>query len=236
MTDKRSPESDSIDSDSEFLSRRVVGLAAPVLVALLVVLAGVLTLAALGIPITPSETAVAVAAYGAVAIAIAIVMRSRYGRGGARRAVVRGNQIIAAVLTVIALGGSLAIAVWLQPATSDRFVTLQTTAEQVYTAGALTSEPGATVSVGWDLRGYGVALAGDPVVTVAVDGTAPDDLSFQAAPDPAPVGEKNTSSLAGTVSFSAPTVAGRYDVKVVVGDAADPAHEQELVLQLEVTG
>lgn len=222
--------------DPQYLRGPVLRGVLPLLAVPLIVLAGVLTLAALGIGITPVASALAVGGYALLAVGGLVLYRRRHPRA---RAVVNWRHVAGGVVTAVVLVGAVAVAQWLQPTTASRFVTLQSTTSAIYTDGALQTPASGAVDLGWQLRGYGVDLIADPVVTVTVDGVPPVDLSVlpAAAPDAVPdmQGNGSTSGLSGRVSFSAPAAPGRYRVVVTVADQADPAGAQELVLQLVVT-
>jgi hypothetical protein len=227
------PTREVLDDDPRFLRGPVLRAVLPMLAVLLVVLAGVLTLAALGVAITPTATLLAVGCYALLTVGgVLLVIRRRPGSG--RPAIVR-RHLLGGLLTAVVFLVAVGVAQWLQPVTTEQFVSLQSTTAAIDTDGALTVPAAGQVDLGWQLRGYGVELAADPVVSVTVDGAVPADLSVIPGADPAAAGSDFTSGLAGSVLFSAPVEAGRYQVVVTVADAADPAGGQELVLQLAVT-
>lgn len=225
--------------DPQYLRGPVLRAVLPLLAVLLIMLAGVLTLAALGIGITPVATALAVAGYTLLAAGGLVAYRRRHPMDRRPRPTVRRRHIAGGLVTAVVLVGAVVVAQWLQPTTVERFVSLQATTSAIYSDGALQVSASGPVDLGWQLRGYCVQLAADPAVTVTVDGATPADLSLvsTAAPDTAPTGEGSgyTSGVAGSLNFAAPADAGRHQVVITVSDPADPAGAQELVLQLVVT-
>jgi hypothetical protein len=222
-----------VDDDPGYLRGPVLRAVLPLLAVLLVVLAGVLTLAALGVAITPVATLLAVGGYALLTAAGAILWVRRHPVSV--RPAITWRTAVGGLVTAVVLVGAVAVAVALQPTTSERFVSLQGTTSAFYTDGALTVPASGQVDLGWQLRGFGVELAADPVVSVTVDGAVPAGLSLVADADPAPEGTGFTSGVAGGVTFTAPAATGRHPVVVTVADAADPVGSQQLILQLVVT-
>jgi hypothetical protein len=230
----REPGEGSADGVAELdgLLRAVL----PVLLGMLSLTAVVLLLAVSGVPIT--TTSVAVGA-GSAALVLLLITRwrtlqstgvvsgslSRSAREAARRA---AWPAVAALVLAAAVTGAVA----LRPVPSARYTQLALAEPDVVAGKALSAPVGMPVTLRWTLRGYGSALPdAEPVVDVTV-GRAPAagvrvDLG-RVGPGEAPgvVAERH-----GTVTFAAPTVAGRYDVRVTVG----PDSPLVLVVGLEVT-
>lgn len=221
------------DDDPGFLRGPVLRAVLPVLALLLIVLAAVLTLAVAGVAITPFATAISVGCYTLLTAAGVMLWVRRHPIAG--RPAVDRRQVAGGLLTAVVLVGAVAAAQWLQPSTTERFVSLQSTTAAIHTDGALTVPAAGQVDLGWQLRGYDVQLAADPTVSVTVDGAAATDLSLVADAAPAAEGDGETSALAGSAVFTAPADAGRYEVVVTVADTADPSGAQRLFLQLVVT-
>ncbi|HEY7812945.1 MAG TPA: hypothetical protein VIC62_06875, partial [Nakamurella sp.] len=175
-----------VDDDPRYLRGPVLRAVLPLLALLLVVLAGVLTLAALSVAITPVATLLAVGGY-ALAVAAGVVLWVRRHPVPGRPAIAWRN-VVGGLATAVVLVGAVTVAVGLQPTTTERFVSLQSITSAIYTDGALTVPASGQVDLGWQLRGFGVELAADPVVSVTVDGAVPADLSLAADADPAPGG------------------------------------------------
>jgi hypothetical protein len=232
MLDNRKPVTSSAEEPAE--PEPILRAVLPVLLGMLSLLAVVLLLAALGIPI---DTVGVAAGTGLVALVLLVIARWRTLVSPSAAAepwsagrVVR--RVAGPAIAAVVLAGAVAGAVALRPVPVEQYSQLALDEPGVVAGQQLSTKAGTPVALPWTLRGYGSALSDTaPAVHVTVGGAPATGLTTDTGPVRPDAEAGVVDERLGTVSFTAPTTAGRYDVVVTVG----PATSGELVVQLEVT-